>query len=286
MAATVYELEQQLFAAFPAEHAQADDRIGLLVGSRHTEVKRIALGLDAKAATIEAAAAQGCNVLVTHHPVYWFAPAPLIKEGPSAGASMIRAIELEVALINMHTNLDSAPCAREMLLEPAGFSYTAPLSLPSETEEELRAFGRTIEITEGDKSALSESTAALGQLGRPIDGKPVCLREVVSRYKKTFGAVAKVWGNPDRAIGLLATCSGGGGILTQRVANTDADCYVTGEVSYHEALELVAAGKTLIELGHDRSELPYRFILYDALLSAGYEESLLHVLGPTASWWQ
>ncbi len=287
---TVKALEQLLFAAFPATDATPDDRIriGLLVGDETAEVSGIALALDAKVTTIKAAAAQGCNVLVTHHAPFWFAPTLFLRETSSEGAAVYCAAELGVSLIAMHTNLDFAPVARELLLEPAGFTYTAPLALPTELESQLRMAGSDAVISnDSAESALSTDPApALGQLGRPLSGEAVSLRELVRRYKEAFGLVAKVWGNPEKPLRLLATCSGGGGSLVQRVINTGADCYVTGEVAYHEALALAAADVALIELGHDRSELPYCQYLYNALISAGIDASMLHMLGPTASWWQ
>ena len=280
---TVRDLERQLFTAFPAADATVGDRIGLLVGSEESEVTGIGIALDAKVVNIEAAAAAGCNVLVTHHPVFWYPPTQFLREGPSEGASIYRAAELGVSLIAMHTNLDCAPLARELLLGPAGFSYVAPLSLPSEADKDLIVQGKLLETPE---DSAEKPVPALGQLGKPTDDVAVAMHVVVERYKEAFGAVAKAWGDPNKPITSLATCSGGGGSLIQRVVNSNADCYVTGEVAYHEALELAAAGKALIELGHDRSELPYRFVLHDILLAQGYDTSMLHILDPTASWWQ
>ncbi|MCL2806920.1 MAG: Nif3-like dinuclear metal center hexameric protein [Coriobacteriia bacterium] len=282
---TIKELEQLLFAAFPAANATPDDRIGLLVGDACAEVRGIALALDAKVPAIEAAAAKGCNALITHHPPFWFLPKAVLREGPVEGAAVYRAAELGVSLITMHTNLDCSPAAKRLLLEPAGFTYTEPLSLPCESTDDLNALGKTVHTPQA-LTATPELLPSLGQLGVPQDGEPVSLRQLVSRYKETFGAVAKVWGDPDKAINILACCSGGGGCLTYRVINTKADCYVTGEVAYHEALALNGAGIALIELGHDRSELPYRDYLYRALLDAGIDESMLCLLEPQTCWWQ
>ncbi|MDR2035991.1 MAG: Nif3-like dinuclear metal center hexameric protein [Coriobacteriales bacterium] len=282
---TARKLEQLLFDAYPAKDAIPDDRIGLLVGDATAEVRGIALALDAKVANIEAAFAAGCNVLVSHHPVFWYPPTEFLRQGLSEGAAVYRAAELGVALIAMHTNLDCAPETKGLLLEPAGFTYSAPLSLPRETEAELRVAKKTADTSE-ERAKTPELTPSMGQMGVPKDGKPVSLQQVASLYKNAFGAVAKVWGSPEKVIGQLACCSGGGGSLVQRVINLGADCYVTGEVAYHEALTLADADVALIELGHDRSELPYREHLYKTLLAAGIDESLLHILGPTASWWQ
>lgn len=286
---TVGALEQKLFAIFPAKHATSGDRIGLLVGNPQAKVEGIALALDAKESAIKAASCKGCNVLVTHHPPFWHVPQILLKGGSSEGASVYCAAELGISLISMHTNLDCAPLARELLLDPVGFKFVAPLSLPEEFNSDLEPICKA--ATQEDReekqltSQIRDTCPALGQLGKPQEGA-VLFEELVRRYKEAFGAVAKAWGRADKPIKTLAACSGGGGSLVQHVVASRADCYVTGELAYHEALELAESDIALIELGHDRSELPYRFILKEALVAAGINRSRLHVLDPVASWWQ
>ena len=298
----VYELEQLLFKAFPAVDALEDDRVGLLVGDAQAQVTRIAIALDAKIDAIEIAAMYGCNVLLTHHPVYWKPPTLFLREmGTScsngaaelASATVFRAAEKGVALIGMHTNLDAAPCAAGMLLDPVGYEYQRPLALPRELARDLTEQLASKAAAGDSRHAANpkKPTAGLGQLGVPrtrgrTKARPATLEELSLRYEEAFGAVAKVWGDPATEITLLATCSGGGGELVARVIASGADCYVTGEVRYHEALELAAAGVALIELGHDRSELPYRFYLRDALLAAGIAEERIQVIEPLVSWWQ
>ncbi|MDR2492435.1 MAG: Nif3-like dinuclear metal center hexameric protein [Coriobacteriales bacterium] len=294
-ALSVRELEQLLFAAFPASDALEGDRVGLLVGDPGAEAGTIAVALDATVGAIEAAAANGCNVLVTHHPAYWNLPSLILREGSpacSGGDAVFRAAEKGVALISMHTNLDCAPRAAGMLLDSVGYAYHAPLvpcgALTAQLEPKP-AEPADVDAAVSQQGAATQ--AALGQLGVPRArageaARPASLGELVARYHASFGAVAKVWGSPTATIRLLAACSGGGGELVGRVVDSGADCYVTGEVRYHEALELAAHGVALIELGHDRSELPYRFYLQECLLAAGVPHDRIKVIEPLVTWWQ
>jgi putative NIF3 family GTP cyclohydrolase 1 type 2 len=111
------------------------------------------------------------------------------------------------------------------------------------------------------------------------------LAELASRCQQAYGQVAQVWGEPERSIRKVATCSGAGAEVIPQVLQSGADCLITGEVRYHEALALAEAGVALIELGHDISELPYRQYLRAALIDAGFPAKHLVVLGPAASWW-
>jgi putative NIF3 family GTP cyclohydrolase 1 type 2 len=165
-----------------------------------------------------------------------------------------------VAIIAMHTNLDCAPAARNMLLEPVGFEYTAPLH--------------------------PHNGVSLGQLARPVaDNDGITLGELAARYAASFGRVAKVWGSPSLSVNTLAACSGGAGEVVYDVIAAGADCFVVGELAYHEVLELVQAGVGVIELGHDVSELPYRGHLRTALIDAGFPANDIVTVEATASWW-
>ena len=268
----VADIEQLLYKAFPATDALSDDRHGLSVGNPEAEVTKIAIALDATISLIKQAAAQGCNVLVTHHPVFWYAPDCFLaatSPGLSSGAAVFAAAEAGVALISMHTNVDCSPQTAEMLLEPIGFCYHGPLQPAADS----------------DQQSVAVPVVSLGQRGIPSNGVALTLQELAERYTKAFGQLARVWGERDRFIKEIAVCSGSGSDLVTDVLKSDADCYVTGELRYHEALALTEAGVALIELGHDISELPYRHYLRAALEAAGFPPERLLILGPSATWW-
>jgi len=258
---TVGTIEQMLFAAYPAEDAQEGDRIGLLVGDRSAGVTRIAVALDQTVPMVEAAAQAGCNLLVTHHPAFWLAPTSFESAASAAtadGAVVYAAARRGVALLTMHTNLDSAPSAASMLLAPVGLEFV-----------------ETLQKTD---------PALLGQIARPIN--PLSLDELARNYQRAFGRVAKVWGNPAQEIARVAVCSGGAGEVIPDVLAAGVDCFVTGEVRHHEELYLADEGIALIELGHDISELPYRFELEKTLIAGGFSPEGIVILDPSATWWQ
>jgi putative NIF3 family GTP cyclohydrolase 1 type 2 len=260
----VGDIEEILFAAFPVADALDGDVFGLQVGERGAIVTRIAIALDQTVPMIEAAAAAGCNLLVSHHPAFWNAPTSFL-DAPSAGivsgAAVFKAAQKGVALISIHTCLDCAPSAKAMLLEPVGLEFAGPL--------------------------WAHGGGALGQLARPAGGLEfIGLRELATAYKQAFGNVAKVWGDPAKLIFTAAACSGGAGEVVPEVIKAGVDLFVTGELRHHEALYLQDEGIALIELGHDTSELPYRYYLQDALVKAGVAISDTVILEPTATWWQ
>jgi len=306
---TVGDLEKMLFDAFPATDALEGDRIGLLAGDVAAPLSSIVIALDATVEVIERAAACGCNVLVTHHPVFWNPPELFLREvgtqaahgaATSAAAAVYRAAEKGVSLIAMHTNLDCAPAAAGLLLDPVGYEYVSPLMPHGQAGAGLGQLGIPRLQGSGERGPISlqnsgervlaslHSSGAedSAHLRSDAERVPISLQELARRYGQAFGAVAKAWGEPSMSIYKLAACPGGAGEVVKEVIASGADCFVTGEVRYHEALELAAAGVALIELGHDRSELPFRFYLRDALMSAGIPEDCIHVIEPLVSWWQ
>ena len=101
--------------------------------------------------------------------------------------------------------------------------------------------------------------------------RPMTVRSIVARLKKATGAphvqVASPAGlGPPRAAGktdghgrlvrCAAVFTGAGGSAWSAAAAAGATLYVTGEMGYHDALEAVAGGLTVLCLGHGHSERP------------------------------
>ena len=261
--ATARELEAYLFEEFPAQDACEWDNPGISVGFPEREVTGIALALDASPDAIEAAAKLGCNVLVTHHPVFIFAPDAIVDE-PSSGLSssaIVAAISNGITLIAMHTNLDRSAAAQENLASLLGAKRIGPLD------------GGTDDAEFGLKAALD-----------PADN--LTLLGLAQRCESAFARVAKVWGDPGRAIGTLAIVGGSASDLASAIIASGCDCAVVGEASYHKALDIVGSGSALIELGHDVSELPILDVLRATLERDRRFCRIVHMLPSERLWWQ
>ena len=57
-----------------------------------------------------------------------------------------------------------------------------------------------------------------------------------------------------------------------------------GEIKYHEALALSQAGLTIVELGHDTSELPLAAVLAAAVEGAGVPGELITIIDQGDNW--
>ncbi|MCL2883155.1 MAG: Nif3-like dinuclear metal center hexameric protein [Coriobacteriia bacterium] len=255
---TVGGIEELLFADYPAAYAVADDRFGLFVGERAAAVSGVAFALDATVPMVRAAAGAGCNLLVTHHPPFWAPPRCFLSADSAAtadGAVIFWAARLGVAVLSMHTNVDCAPAAAQLLMAALGY-----------TQESVIKPHLTI---------LNGEQIGLGQLARATAPAACTLRQLGERCRAFFGGHPRVWGDPERPVARLAVCSGAGSELVGAVVAARPDCYVTGELRHHEEVYLADEGIALIELGHDCSELPYRQLMADSLLARVAGEGLL-----------
>ena len=102
----VRDLESSLLARFPRRDAEAWDHMGLSVGDPDAKVRGVLCSLDATLDSLHAACSLGCNVLLTHHPVYISAPdsfCPPSAERPSSSAVVYEAVRLGVMLTIMIT---------------------------------------------------------------------------------------------------------------------------------------------------------------------------------------
>ncbi len=266
-ALTVGALEEKLLKMFPASQAEDWDRTGLLVGERGLEVSTVAVALDPTVEAIREAAAAGANVLLTHHPAYLAAPdgfSPEKSVAQSSGAGVWEAIRSRVALMDFHTALDVSPQASHMLPNMLNLSFTGKFACPLEGTKKL-GYGQICDVHAEDKD--------------------MDLAHFAARVTAVFKRQPRVWGAPDARVSRVVTATGSLGNVGRAALAAGCDTIVCGEVRYHEALDLSQAGISIVELGHDVSELGLTAILAEACLKAGVPEGAIVVLNQSDNWW-
>ena len=220
------EIIGKLEALAPPSFAEDWDNPGLQTGRAGAEIRKIYVAVDATEETIAAAEAAGCELLVTHHPLL-FHPLKNVTEETAAGRRVLSLAEHGVACFSLHTNFDSAPGGMaDAAAARLGLSGTRPMEpLPQEPSAGLGRVGRLPEaMTAG---ALCEAVkAAFG------------LEQVL------------LYGDPGRTVQTLAVLPGSGGREWTIAKDLGADAYLTGDVTYHHALDAAAEGLTVIDAGH------------------------------------
>lgn len=270
---TVGELENALFTAFPKGDAEPWDQPGLGVGSREETVGKVAVALDMSVANVIKAAAKGCNVLVTHHP-------PFIKEGPKEfgpytqaltpgpGRMIFEASKLGINTIAMHTNLDRSIAARDRFAQLMGCSCLG--NCETLFDPGLRSYEK-----------------GFGALLIPDWDMGSNLKIVAELCARNFQTSPRVWGDPESPVKKIAFLNGswGDSELYEACISGGVDCVIVGETKYHLCVD-AQPYLSIVELGHDRSELPLVDVLIDALEASGIDEdAIVDLREDRDTWW-
>ena len=148
---------------------------------------------------------------------------------------MLALAEAGIAHIAAHTNLDSAP---------GGVNDTLMAAMGAENVRG-EGFVRAGDLPEG---------MTLGALAQ--------------RARTRLKAEERLYGAPDTAVHVLGCCSGAGGGEVALARALGADCFITGEIRHHEALDAVDGGACVLEAGHFETENPVCEVLRTALQNA------------------
>ncbi len=90
----------------PLSLQEGYDNSGLIVGDSATEVTGIMVSLDCTEDVIDDAISQGCNLIVSHHPIV-FGGLKKFNGKNYVERTVIKAIKNDVLLYAIHTNLDN-----------------------------------------------------------------------------------------------------------------------------------------------------------------------------------
>ncbi len=219
----VLELLEELV---PSRLAEPWDNPGLQVGSYAQVIRKVFLALDPTLRSLRAAYRRDAQLLFTHHPLIL---KPLSKLDISAypGEVILEAVKEKISVVSAHTNLDVAKGGINDIL-------SGLLDL------------RDVEVL---REMDGEDGVGLGRIGDLDEPSPLSV--VVERVRKILGSInVNIGGKTDNRIRRLAVVGGSGGSLVSLASSRGADLLLTGDVSYHHALEAEFVGIALMDAGH------------------------------------
>jgi len=212
----------------PLRLAEEWDNVGLLVGRRDREVKKLMTCLTVTPESVEEAAASGVDLIVAHHPMP-FRPVRRLTDETTVGRLLCDLIAANIAVYSAHTAFDSADGGiNDRLAAGLGLQNTRPL----------------IPHPEG------LGTGRCGIL--PV---PTTLGELAERLK-LFLKIERLElvGLPDRMVQRVALGCGAADDLLDAADRCHCDAMVLGEARFHTCLEAEAVGIGLLLPGHYASE--------------------------------
>ncbi len=234
-------LEEQLA---PLSLQESYDNAGLQLGDPEMPVKGILISLDADERVLDEAVAEGCNLIVSHHPIL-FKPLRHLTESSGVERFVARAIRCGVAVYAAHTNADS------VLHGVSG-----------RMGEKLGLLNPRI-LAPSSQSDLTDEPTGLGLVGE----LPESLSETdfMSLVKRCFGCPClRHSALRNQAVRRVALCGGSGSEFVSQAIAAGADAYVTADVKYHE-FQAVDGRLLLVDAGHYETEQYTKEIFYDVL---------------------
>ena len=216
------------------------DNAGLIVGRADDEVHRALLAVDVTEEVLDEAEAEGCDIIITHHPIVFHA----LKRFNSADyvqRCVERAIRRGIALYACHTNLDSAP---------EGMSWRVAHKLGVEGLEVLQP-------------AEPGSAVGFGVVGELPQEVPT--RKFMERIRERLNV--RVIRHSDVAtatVRRVAVCTGAGASMIGDARRAGADFYLTADLKYNDFMTPDNA-LTVADIGHFESEYCAIEILFDIL---------------------
>lgn len=101
----ISELLSKIDGEIPFDYRFNNDPVGLLVGSARTEITGILIALDITEAVILEAVSQNCNLIISHHPLFYH-PLKNLVSGNFYTDIVRSLIKNDLALISLHTCFD------------------------------------------------------------------------------------------------------------------------------------------------------------------------------------
>jgi dinuclear metal center YbgI/SA1388 family protein len=250
---TIGELYQKLEELYTRSLSCPWDNDGLMLcPNPNRAVTRVMLALDATKGSIEAAAQEKCELLLTHHPML-FRPLRSLTPLELSGSRVLQAYRGEVSVISLHTRLDAGrDGVNDALARKLGLTVCGVFG-----DDESPELGRIAELERTcDPLAFAEHVrAALG-----CDAVHLTGRHPVQR---------------------IAMVGGDGKDFIRAAMKAGADTFITGAAGYNMALDAAEEGLNIIEAGHYHTEAPVLEHLADLCRAIAGAQCFFYDSNPT-----
>ena len=215
------------------------DNVGLLCGSKNTEVTKVLVALDPFEGVCHEAAETGAQLIVTHHPLI-FRPQKAVTDETSIGRSIMFLCRNGISAINAHTNLD--------------------------------------QVSGGVNDVLAEKLGLQNiQIINPVDGYGLLrcgdveqqpLETFLATVKEKLGCDGLRYVNSNKPVCKVAV--GGGSCADEMMEAFSAGCdtFVTADIKYNQFWDAYDIGMNLIDAGHFYTENPVVAVLAEKISAA------------------
>lgn len=205
------------------------DNVGLMVGDKNKEVKKVLLALDCTLKVIEEAKKENVDLIITHHPLIFKRPSSITTD-TLQGKKIIELIKNDISLYSSHTNLDSVENGlNDTIVSILGFDNFKILE--KNKRDDKAGLGRIVSLNES-----------------------IQLEDLISKIKKSLNINnLRVVKGKDK-VNKIAIINGSGQDFIGKAVALGADCIITGDTTYHFASDYKEMKISILDVGHFASE--------------------------------
>lgn len=200
------------------------DNTGLQTGDRNAECTGVMVCVDATERAVHEAVERGCNLLISHHPLF-FKGVKALTGDTAVQRTAIAAVRNGVSVYSCHTAVDNVV---------NGVSWAMAAKLGVAVDATLDAGGC------GVIGMLAEAVTpqGLADMVKKAFGSPVARCTSADKYKR---------------INRVAMCGGSGSFLIPAAIKAGAQAFITSDCKYHDFVDY-ADDILIIDIGHYESE--------------------------------
>ncbi|MCI1779498.1 MAG: Nif3-like dinuclear metal center hexameric protein [Bacteroidales bacterium] len=206
----------------PPDNQEEWDNCGFSAGDPDGEVEHALLALDCTEAVMDEAVENGCDIIITHHPLI-FGGIKSVTPETVAGRIIIKAVKNGVTVYSLHTCLDKAdPGINTLMTDKIGLRNVSELS-----------------------------ECGIGRVGDLQE--PLAPQDFVKYVKDLYGLPhVRCSALTSCRVRRVAVCGGNGRSLISDAVASGAQAYVTGDLGYHDYY--CDKDFMVIDIGHYASE--------------------------------
>ncbi len=214
---TVKNIYDFINSVAPYDTQEEWDNSGHLVGDFRKEVKKVVMALDCTKSVANFANDVKADLVLTHHPLIFGGIKNVLCD-----TAVYSLVNSDIAFLCAHTNFDKAECGINANL---------------------------VKILDlNDTYTICDGFVAVSSLDTPMS-----MDDFAEYIEQRLGTAGLRYTDTDK---LIKTVAVGGGACSEFMweALEKSDCFVTGDLKYHEMLNASEKGCAVVSAGHFETE--------------------------------
>lgn len=217
------------------------DNSGLLIGFENNEVKSVLTCLEIDDKVVAEAKSIGAEMIITHHPLI-FSGIKTLNDGDYKGSVIMDLIASGISVYSCHTPFDKVKGGNnDIIMGLLKLDSVKNLS-GQDVVSAVKMIDRHDEADIGRIGELKEIMTFRDVIGLVAEKLDMSIRQIHAA------------GDLDKMISKIGCCSGAGADLALMAAGAGCQLFITGDVKYHEAQDVLQSGMCIIDAGHYGTE--------------------------------